>query len=372
MKVVLTGGGTGGHIFPLVAVARKLKEKLVLDVDFLYIGSGNKLEKDVMEKEGIKAKYIVSGKMRRYFSFQNAIDFFKVPIGFVQSLWILLRYMPDVIFSKGGYVAVPVILAGWLYRIPILIHESDAVPGYANQLLEKFSKRVVIAYPSAQAYFEKSKTALFGNPVRDDISQGDKEAGRKFFNFTESKQTILVMGGSQGSKIINKAIIKILPKLLMRFQVIHQTGEESYEEMVHLAAEFGIKAGHEGYYPIKFLDGDVLKNAYALADLVISRAGANTISEIAANKKACILIPLDNSANDHQRMNAYDIAKIGGAMVLEETNLGEHIFLEKIEKIFDDENLKNSMAENIKVFYHPQAAENIAAGLIEIADKLED
>lgn len=372
MKVVLTGGGTGGHIFPLVAVERKLKEKLVLDVDFLYIGSGNKLEKDVMEKEGIKSKYVMSGKMRRYFSLQNIIDFFKVPVGFVQSLWILLRYMPDVIFSKGGYVAVPVILAAWFYRIPVLIHESDAVPGYANQILEKFSRRVVVAYPSAEAYFEKSKTALFGNPVREDIAQGDKEAGRKFFNFTESKQTILVLGGSQGSKTINEAIIRILPKLLTRFQVIHQTGEEGYEDMVHLAGEFGIKAGREGYYPIKFLDGDALKNAYALADLVISRAGANTIAEIAANKKACILIPLDSSANDHQRMNAYDIAKIGGAMVLEESNLGQNIFMEKIEKIFDDEKLKNSMAENIQVFYHPQAAENIASGLIEIASRLED
>jgi UDP-N-acetylglucosamine--N-acetylmuramyl-(pentapeptide) pyrophosphoryl-undecaprenol N-acetylglucosamine transferase len=372
MKVVLTGGGTGGHIFPLIAVERKLKEKMVSNVEFLYIGSGNKLEKDVMEKEGIKAVYVMSGKMRRYFSFQNVVDFFKVPVGFVQSLWILLKYMPDVIFSKGGYVAVPVILAAWFYRIPVLIHESDATPGYANQLLEKFSKRVVIAYPSAQAYFEKSKTALFGNPVREDISKGDKEAGRKFFNFSESKQTILVMGGSQGSKAINEAIIRILPKLLARFQVIHQTGEEGYENIVHLAGEFGIKAGREGYYPMKFLDEEILKNAYALADLVISRAGANTIADIAANKKASILIPLESSANDHQRMNAYDIAKIGGTIVLEESNLGQHIFLEKIEKIFDDENLKNSLAQNIQAFHHPQAAENIANGLMEIASKLED
>jgi len=138
MRILLTGGGTGGHVFPLVAVARKLKEKLGEECELLYVGSGAKIEKEEMEAENIPAKFILAGKMRRYFSVLNLVDIFKIPIGIIQSLWILLTYMPDVVFSKGGYVAIPVVLAAWIYRIPIIVHESDAVPGTANKILENF------------------------------------------------------------------------------------------------------------------------------------------------------------------------------------------------------------------------------------------
>ena len=226
MRIVLTGGGTGGHLTPLVAVADKLKLKLGPEADILYVGSGAKLEKQIMAQEGIPAKFVVSGKMRRYFSFQNFVDFFKVPIGIIQSLWILLRFMPDVIFSKGGYVAVPIVLAAWIYRIPIMIHESDSAPGMANQFLSKFANRIALAYPSAEQYFPKEKVALTGNPVRFQVTEGDPIILRKELGFTEARKTLLVLGGSQGSQVINQAIVKILPKLLQHFQVIHQTGEE--------------------------------------------------------------------------------------------------------------------------------------------------
>ncbi len=369
MRIVLTGGGSGGHVFPLIAVARKIKEKIGSEAEFLYIGSGADIEKEMMDKEGISAKHVLAGKRRRYFSLRNFIDFFKIPAGIIQSLWMLLRYMPDVVFSKGGYVSVPVALAAWVYRIPVIIHESDAVPGTANQIIAKFCRHIIVAYPEARQYFESRATALWGNPVRENINQGNIEKARQIFHFTESKPTVLVMGGSQGSRIINEAIIKILPKILFRTQVIHQTGEKNYDEVVHKAAEQGIKAGREGYYPVKFLGDEEIKEAYALADLVISRAGAGSIAEIAANKKPSILIPLENSANDHQRMNAYALAKIGGALVLEETNLGEHIFLEKIEKILDDNELREKMAREINFFHHPQAAEHIAAGVIETGNE---
>lgn len=366
MRILLVGGGSGGHLFPLVAVAKKLKEKLGEEAQLLYVGSGAFIEKEVMTKEGIVSKHIMTGKVRRYFSILNFLDFFKVPLGFVQALWILLFFMPDVIFSKGGHVSVPIVVAAWIYRIPVLIHESDATPGTSNQLMEKFSKRIAVAYSSAQSYFDESKTALTGNPVREGINLGDKEEARRNFNFTESKPVILVLGGSQGSEIINNAIIRILPKLIQRAQVIHQTGENNYEKVIHEAAEQGIKSGREGYCAEGFLDFEKMKQAYALANLVISRAGANIISEIAANKKPTILIPLENSAQDHQRMNAYEVAKIGGTLVLEESNLGSNILWEKIEKILSDENLKKEMAEKISFFYHPKAAEYIAEGLIEL------
>jgi UDP-N-acetylglucosamine--N-acetylmuramyl-(pentapeptide) pyrophosphoryl-undecaprenol N-acetylglucosamine transferase len=366
MRILLVGGSTGGHLFPIIAVAKKIKEKIGEEADLLYLGAGSEIEKEAMQKEGIRAKYILAGKARRYFSFLNILDFFKAPIGFLQSLWILLFFMPDVVFSKGGYVSVPVVIASWIYRIPIIIHESDAVPGTSNKILEKFSNRVAVAYPSTQEYFEASKIALVGNPVREGINTGKKEEALKIFNFTESRPIILVLGGSQGSEIINEAIIRILPKLIQRSQVIHQTGDKNYEKIVHEAAEQGIKAGREGYFIKGFLNFEMMREALAGADLIISRAGANVIAEIAANKKPAILIPLENSAQDHQRMNAYELAKVGGALVLEEANLGENIFMEKIEKILDSEELKKNMAEKISVFYHPKAAEYLADGIIEM------
>lgn len=368
MRIVLTGGGTGGHIFPLVAVARKIREKFGLEAELLYIGSGNKLEREVFSQEEIRMKCVLSGKMRRYFSFKNITDIFRIMVGFIQSLWILLWYMPDVIFSKGGYVSFPVVLVGWLYRIPILIHESDAAPGLANRILAKFSARVAVAYPSAENYFSAGKTALTGNPIRDEIAQGDIAIARSRFNLVESKPVILVLGGSQGSRMINSAVVRILPKILERTQVIHQTGEDNYQDVIHFSAEMGIKAGREGYYPAAFLSAEDLKNAYAISDLVISRAGANSIAEIAANRKPVILIPLSGAANDHQRMNAYELARIGGALVLEEGNLGENIFLEKIMSILNDENIKNVMAQKISAFYHPEAAKKLAEGIIELAN----
>ncbi|KKQ06492.1 MAG: hypothetical protein US25_C0023G0004 [Candidatus Moranbacteria bacterium GW2011_GWE1_36_7] len=367
MRIVLTGGGTGGHLTPLVAVADKLKLKLGPEADILYVGSGAKLEKQIMAQEGIPAKFVVSGKMRRYFSFQNFVDFFKVPIGIIQSLWILLRFMPDVIFSKGGYVAVPIVLAAWIYRIPIMIHESDSAPGMANQFLSKFANRIALAYPSAEQYFPKEKVALTGNPVRFQVTEGDPIILRKELGFTEARKTLLVLGGSQGSQVINQAIVKILPKLLQHFQVIHQTGEEHLESVVREAGFVGVKVGRDGYWATGFMNANKLRDAFALSDLVISRAGATFIAEIAANGKPAILVPISQSANDHQRMNAYALAQIGAALVLEETNLGEHILIEKIEKIFNDDELRLGMTEKIKTFYHPSAAEVIANGIIELA-----
>lgn len=367
MRIVLTGGGTAGHITPLIAVAEKLKTKLGHEVEFLYIGSGADMEKNIMSEAGIPAKHVMSGKMRRYFSIQNFIDYFKLPIGIIQSLWMLLSFMPDVVFSKGGYVAVPVVLAARIYRIPVFIHESDSVPGRANRFLSKFANRIAVAYPSAEVYFPREKTALVGNPIRFQLMEGDPIMMRRELRFTDVKKTILVLGGSQGSKAINEALIKILPDLLKKYQIIHQTGKDNFEKISKDAAYLGIKIGHEGYFATPFMNANQLRDSFALADMVISRAGATFITEIAANGKPAILIPIAESANDHQRMNAYALAKIGAAVVLEEPNLGEHIFMQKIDEILGNEELSNVMAQKIKTFYHPNASEVIANSLVELA-----
>jgi UDP-N-acetylglucosamine--N-acetylmuramyl-(pentapeptide) pyrophosphoryl-undecaprenol N-acetylglucosamine transferase len=362
MKIVLTGGGTGGHLLPLAAVAKKISEKIP-QAEFLFLGPHGKMEKELMAREGIPAKTVLSGKFRRYFSFHNFVDFLKIPVGVIQSLWILLFYMPDAIFSKGGYASIPVVLAGWLYRIPILIHESDSVPGVANSMLGKFADRVAVSYPEAEREFPAAQVVLTGNPLREDIGQGDAARARESFYLTQSKKVIFVMGGSQGAQSINEKIIKILPDLLHAYQVIHQTGENNFKTVEHRAAEFGIKAGRDGYFAIPTF-GEEIKDILAVSDLVVSRAGANSISEIAANGKPAILIPLEGSAGNHQKMNAYSLARMGGCIVLEETNLGEHMLLQKIRDILENEEVKQKLSQNIRAFYHADAAEKIADGIL--------
>ena len=365
MKIVLTGGGTGGHIIPLITVAKKIKEKIgaTETVEFLFIGPKGQLEETLMAQAGIPAKNVQVGKLRRYFSIHNFVDFFRVPVGVIQALWYLLAYMPDAIFSKGGYASVPVVLVGWLYRVPILIHESDSVPGATNDLLGKFSTRVAVSYPEAEKDFPAAQVVLTGNPLREDINKGDPAAARTLFSLTESRKVIFVYGGSQGAQVLNNKILELLPKLLREYQVIHQTGNNNYEAVVHRAAEYGIKAGREGYHPLAFI-GEELKDILAVSDLVITRAGANSLSEVAANGKPAIVIPLVGSANDHQRMNAFSIARSGGCEVLEENNLGENLMLGKIKEMMTDEALRAQLSENIRHFYHADAADKIAEGII--------
>ena len=365
-RIVLTGGGSGGHVMPLIAVTESLRAKLGDRIDFLYIGSKGKIEQDAMSESHVPAKFIATGKMRRYFALQNFVDFFKVPIGFVQALWYLLRYMPDVVFSKGGNVSVPVVIAAWLYRIPIMTQDSDAVPGMATRVIGKLADRVAVAYPSAMDYFSAGHAALIGNPVRKDILTGDRTEALKCFGLSGDTFTVLVLGGSLGARIIDKAIVKILPKLLTHAQVIHQTGEAHYDETVQSAKDLGVVANANGYIPKAFMDINEMKQALVVADLVVSRAGANAIAEIAAMGKPAILIPLAVAANDEQRMNAYEIARVGGAVVLEEGNLGENMFLGKITGLLQDAPLRAHMAQSITVFYHPDAADTIADELIRL------
>lgn len=364
MKIILTGGGTGGHLMPLIAVARKIREKQP-DVQLMFVGPKGKMEETLMGAENIPSKWIAAGKMRRYFSLLNFVDFFKIIFGVMQSLVILLIEMPDAIFSKGGYASFPVVFVGWLYRIPILIHESDATPGLANRILKKFVDRVAVAYVEAEKEFPAAQVVVTGNPLRADINLGDAKKAREMFFLTESKKVIFVYGGSQGARAINNKILDILPELLQKYQVIHQTGESNFDEVRHRAGEMGIKAGREGYITLSFI-GEELKDILAVSDLIISRAGANSISEIAANGKPSILIPLQTAANDHQRMNAYALARIGGCVVLEESNLGENLFMSRIDEIMGSPELQKKLSENIKTFYHADATEKIAIGILDM------
>ncbi len=363
-RVVLTGGVSGGHTFPLVAVARSLRTLYPGGIEFLFIGSKGRFESEAMAAENIPAQYVLTGKMRRYFSFKNFVDPIKVPIGIVQALWKLFFFMPDAVFAKGGSASVPVVLAAWLYRIPVVIHDSDAVAGRANRFLAHFAERIAIAYPSARDFFPQVKTALTGNPVRGELLVGAAARAAQTFGLSIDKPTLLVLGGSQGALIVNDAVLKVLLDLLQAgVQVIHQSGEENYEAILRVTKEFGFDPEKSGYVVRPFFPAHELADVLALATVVLSRAGAGTIAELAATKKAVILVPLASAANDEQRMNAYGIAEIGGALVIEEPNLGEHLLFEKIMTLINDPALRTALGEKIVAFYHPDAADTIAQGI---------
>lgn len=365
-RVVLSGGVSGGHTFPLIAVARALRAQFPEGIEFLFIGSRGQFESDAMATENIPAQYVMTGKMRRYFSWQNFVDPFKVPIGIIQSLWRLFVYMPDVVFAKGGSASVPVVIAAWLYQIPVVLHDSDAVAGRANRFLARFATRIAIAYPSARTYFPEGKTALTGNPVRAEILTGDASRAASTYGLSLNKPTLLVLGGSQGAMVLNEAVLRILLELLQAgIQIIHQSGKQNFDTIQKVLTENGIAPGN-GYVVRDFLTAPELADALALATVVLSRAGAGSIAELAATKKATILVPLLGAANDEQRMNAYDVAAIGGAIVIEEPNLGEHLLTQKIIELVNNPELRQSMGEKLSAFHHPDAAEAIATGIRSI------
>lgn len=369
VKIVLTAGGTGGHLFPLITVSKKIKELLQdegKEVDFLFIGPAGKLEKKLMEENGISQKNILCGKLRRYFSWRYLIDIIKMPIGFFQAFWHLIIFMPDVIFAKGGYASVPTVLAAKLLFIPVLIHESDATPGLANKFLGSLANRVAINFGRAGIYFPPNKTFLAGIPVKTEALGGSEEQGLKFLNMRkEVKPVVLFLGGSQGARIINERVISNIDALVKKYQIIHQTGVKDFKWATDEAERKGHKIGHSDYFPIAFV-GEELKDLYALADVIVSRAGATNIAEIAANGKPLILVPIEQSANDHQRMNAFEVAKAKAGFVLEEDNFSLHMLVHLIDEFLEKEELRKNFSQNIKNFYYPDAAEKISREILKL------
>jgi UDP-N-acetylglucosamine--N-acetylmuramyl-(pentapeptide) pyrophosphoryl-undecaprenol N-acetylglucosamine transferase len=370
VKIVLSGGGTGGHIFPLVTVAKKIKEIAQLDgreLEFLFIGPDGVFETQIMEENNIKRKKIFCGKLRRYFSFHYFVDIFKIPLGFCQAFWHLLWFMPDAVFAKGGFASVPVAVAAKLLFIPVLIHESDSVPGLANKFLGSLADRVAINFKRAEIYFPPRKTFIAGVPVKDSAIGGSKENARLFLKMKkEVKPVVLFLGGSQGAKIINEKVTSNIDALVKKYQIVHQTGISGYEDAVMEAERRGHKIGHSDYFPLSFV-GEELKDIYALADVVVSRAGATNIAEIAANGKPLILIPIENSANDHQRINAFEVAREKAAFVLEEENFSINTLLHTLDRILKDESVKKKLSENIRKFYYPEAGEKISREVLNLA-----
>ncbi|MDP3052517.1 MAG: UDP-N-acetylglucosamine--N-acetylmuramyl-(pentapeptide) pyrophosphoryl-undecaprenol N-acetylglucosamine transferase [bacterium] len=373
-RILLTAGGTGGHIYPLVAVAEaiyRLAAEQNRNIEIKYFGPAGVLNNE-FEGRGIKIEKIISSKLRRYFSLNNFIDAPKFVFSFFQALFKIFRFMPDVVFSKGGTgVPMAVILASRFYRIPIIIHESDTIPGLTNLWATRFAGKILISFEKAAQYFPADKTILVGNPIRPEIIREipDKETAKKTLGFNSAEPVILVIGGSQGALSVNNFILDNLGEILDFAQVIHQSGPINYSE-TKKDSDFLLKTLGDfyknRYQLVGYLqDAKAIREAFAAADLVLSRAGSGSIFEIAAFGKPSILIPLEESASDHQKVNAYEYAKTGAAVVMEEANFKSSIFISQAKKILTDPESQNKMSQAAKNFAEPEAAQKIAEEILK-------
>lgn len=375
-KILFTGGGTGGHIYPLLAVIDELNRLALVrreKITIKYLGSVGSFGRE-FESRGAAASEILSSKWRRYFSLKNFIDIPKFIFSFFQSFNGILRFNPDVIFSKGGPGALAVILAGRLRRVPVFIHESDVVPGFTNVFSSRFAEKIFISFEKAAEFFPREKALLTGNPVRRDFffrtNGAEQEAAKEFFGFAPREPAILVLGGSQGAAGINDFILKNLKVMLDFTQIIHQTGRSHFEK-VKKEAEAILRVGSDvdrkRYFPRGYFgETEELKKALAAADVVVSRAGSGAIFEAAAAAKPAILIPLKEAANGHQELNADEYAETGAAAAIRENDLTSDVFLRRLREILGAPELKKKMSEAAKNFSKPDAAKTIAAALLGI------
>jgi len=370
MKILFTGGGTGGHIFPIIAIVRELKRiSPERKTAFFYLGPKDNFGKMLLSKEGIRVRIISSGKLRRYLTlkslFQNIFDlFFRIPIGILESFFYIFILAPDLIFSKGGYGSIPVVIAGKILGVPIFLHESDTVPGFANRFLARFALEVFVSFPNTPG-FPKKKMILVGNPIRRELLEGKSEEAMAFFGLSGEKPVVLILGGSQGAQRISDRILEILPKILKDFELIHQCGQKNFQQVKAEAEVVIDKKMAKFYHLFPFLDEEELKKAYAVSDIVVGRAGSGFIFEIAALGKPSILIPLPESAQEHQIKNAYTFAKNGATVVLEEENFTAHFFLERLKFLLSNRQGLERMSLVAKEFARPRAGQIIAEYIIE-------
>lgn len=374
MTIVFTGGGTGGHFYPIIAIAEALddlvREKRLI-APALYYLAPNSFDEKALFANGITYVHVPAGKMRRYASFKNVTDFFITMLGIFSAAITLFRLYPDVVMSKGGYGSVPTVLAARLLRIPVIIHESDAKPGRANLLAAKFAVKIAISFESAAKYFPErvqSKIARTGIPIRKALMRTETEGAQQYLKLEKDIPTILILGGSQGALKINEMLLSSLPRLVSFANIIHQTGHVHFANVQAVASVVLGKDPHaDRYHPVDYLSEVSLQRAAGVATVVVSRAGANSIAEIGLWKKPAILIPIPESVSHDQRTNAYSYAKTGAAIVLDEENLTSHILTSEIERIINDPELAKQMGAAAEGFTDPDAARILATEVLTIA-----
>lgn len=370
MKILLTGGGTGGHFYPLIAIAEKLieiadKEKIV-DLKLYYM-SDRSYDKRMLFENKITFIKIPCGKMRTYFSFSNFFDIFKTATGAILGIISMFFIFPDVVISKGGYAAFPAVLAARIFRIPVIVHESDSYPGRLNVWTAKFAWHVAISWPEAADYLPKDKTALTGQPIRKEILHGDSNGAHDFFKLKSDLPVILVIGGSLGAQKINDVVVDVLPELLSRYQIIHQTGLNNIDDVLSRSKLLMTNNPNiERYVPVAYLNNLSTRMAAGCANIIISRAGS-AIFEFASWGIPSIIIPITNSNGDHQRKNAFNYARAGACEVIEEANLTSHVLVSEIDKLLISKERLARMKDSALAFANPDAAEKIGQSAINLA-----
>lgn len=335
-KIIMTGGGTAGHVTPNIALMPALRNE---GYEISYIGSYEGIEKRLIEEQGVSYYGISSGKLRRYFDPKNFSDPFKVLKGYSQSVKLLKKLKPDVVFSKGGFVSVPVVLAARHCKVPAIIHESDLTPGLANKLAIPGAVKICCNFPETLNYLPKEKAVLTGSPIRQELLKGNANHAFSLCRFSDrTKPVIMIVGGSTGSRAINTAIRGLLPELVKSYNIIHLCGKGNLDETLHSVS---------GYAQFEYANQE-LSDMFALSDLVISRAGANAICELLALRKPNILIPLSAEASrGDQILNANSFRSQGFSYVLEESELTNTALLEAIEHVFrKKEDYVNAMENN--------------------------
>jgi UDP-N-acetylglucosamine--N-acetylmuramyl-(pentapeptide) pyrophosphoryl-undecaprenol N-acetylglucosamine transferase len=373
MKIVFTGGGTGGHFYPIIAVAEAVRqlsaERRLLQPTMYYVAP-TPFDEQALFTNGITYIKSPAGKLRRYASMQNLTDVFVTAAGVAWSLITLFRLYPDVVFSKGGYGSVPTVIAAHLLRIPIVIHESDAKIGRANKLAARYAYRIATAFDTAEDSLPeklRSKVAVTGIPIRKAISQTEPKGAKQAFGLEENIPTVLILGGSLGSKRINDMVLTGLPDLVAGMNVIHQTGKDNLKDVEAASSVILDKNPHaRRYHPYPYLGPLEMRQASAAADLIVSRAGSTSITEIALWRKPSILVPIPEAVSHDQRTNAYAYARTGAATVLEEENMTPHVLVSEIRRIVGDPELAKEMGAKGASFGNPQAGRIIAEELLAI------
>lgn len=374
MKIVFTGGGTGGHFYPIIAVAEAVN-KIAADERLLapamYYVAPTPYDQPALFENNIQFIACPAGKVRRYFSLMNFTDAFVTFTGIVRAFFILLKIYPDVVFSKGGFASVPTVMAAHLLRIPIIIHESDSKPGKANLLASKYAYRIAVTFDSSIALFPpkvQANIARTGIPIRAALAMPLLEGAAQELGLDASVPTIFILGGSSGSRKINEVVLEGLPELVNIANVIHQTGKDLFAETEGTAKVILTGNAHaDRYHVFPFLTRDAMRAAAGAASLVVSRAGATSITEISLWHKPSILIPIPESVSHDQRTNAYAYAHTGAAVVLEEHNMTPHILVSEVTRILGDTNVWQDMANKSMTFANADAAMLIAKELVLIA-----
>lgn len=370
MKILFTGGGSGGHFYPIVAVAEAIndlaRERKLLEPQLFY-AAPDPYDREVLIANNMTFVATAAGKVRNYFSILNFLDVFKTGWGTLRSVLRIFFLYPDVIFSTGGYASFPTLLAGKIFRIPVVILNCDASPGRVNRWASKFAVKIAVAFAEGSQQFPKDRVAHTGNPVRKAALVPAREGAYEFLKLDHEVPVILITGGSQGSQTINEAVLASLPRLLEKYQVIHQTGAAHIKEVTGRAGVvMGDNPTLSRYKPFGYLNDLATRMCAGAASIVVSRAGAGNIFEIASWGLPSILIPIPEPTSHDQTKNAFAFARAGACVVIEQNNLTPGVLVSEIERILTHEPLKHAMQNAARAFARPDAAKLIASALLDI------